>query len=444
MFFFDVTLSDTLTSVIDISNFLQVSADVSFHPECFRCIKCHVFIGVGDDYVFEERSRLLCQSCHHKDISSYKRFKGFRLLQHSDIHHVQIAPSQLKNKLVSLIVKDGGIQKHTLRTRVTTRNAAAAATAAQQNRVVSIVSQEDDPNLYLKTGDTVLEINGRPVSTQNVDQFSELLSNSAGGDERRLSILIQRNPEDEAPVPAHPPSPRRTPFATDPDKYQRNVNFFNFSMDRPVTPPQQLTPPRGRRNAFRTQTSKRDFDHLPVEDQNKILRVSSQDVSHETVPFNKPGLVRSKSFSDILSICADSRFCDRKDLLKAMSPLQRAQTLKPNVHQTSANQVFRPIDLAQGDVIGKGAYGEVLKITDNITGKVMVMKKLTEMESEAQEQFLTEVQLLKSLVHPNVLRFIGNNNIKQKRQKRMKKLKNELFTSRNPLLLKDSRPIKTI
>ena len=40
----------------------------------------------------------------------------------------------------------------------------------------------------------------------------------------------------------------------------------------------------------------------------------------------------------------------------------------------------------------------------------MVMKKLTEMESEAQEQFLTEVQLLKSLVHPNVLRFIGNNN----------------------------------
>lgn len=46
-------------------------------------------------------------------------------------------------------------------------------------------------------------------------------------------------------------------------------------------------------------------------------------------------------------------------------------------------------------------------MTHKATGKVMVMKELIRCDEETQKTFLTEVKVMRSLDHPNVLKFIG-------------------------------------
>ncbi|KAK2574400.1 LIM domain kinase 1 [Acropora cervicornis] len=86
------------------------------------------------------------------------------------------------------------------------------------------------------------------------------------------------------------------------------------------------------------------------------------------------------------------------DTLRARSTIHRAQSFK---QETFSN---RPCDLLMGDVIGKGFFGQV---THRETGEVMVLKEMLNCNENTSSGFLNEVALLKSLNHPNVLRFIG-------------------------------------
>lgn len=70
-------------------------------------------------------------------------------------------------------------------------------------------------------------------------------------------------------------------------------------------------------------------------------------------------------------------------------------------------RVFRPSDLVIGELLGKGFFGQVFKVTHRITKEVMVLKELHRVEETAQLNFLKEVAVLKSLNHKNVLKFIG-------------------------------------
>ncbi|EDO44183.1 predicted protein, partial [Nematostella vectensis] len=84
-------------------------------------------------------------------------------------------------------------------------------------------------------------------------------------------------------------------------------------------------------------------------------------------------------------------------------PIQRAKS----VSYFSKRAVFLPKDLIVGEVIGRGFFGQVMKVTHKTTGEVMVLKELINYDDEAKAGFLKEVALLKSLQHPNVLHFIG-------------------------------------
>ncbi|KAM4807565.1 LIM domain kinase 2 isoform 2-T2 [Rhinophrynus dorsalis] len=83
----------------------------------------------------------------------------------------------------------------------------------------------------------------------------------------------------------------------------------------------------------------------------------------------------------------------------------RSESLRCAVGGTQ--QIFRPCDLLHGEELGKGFFGRAIKVTHRATGRVMVMKELIQCDEQTQKTFLTEVKVMRSLDHPNVLRFIG-------------------------------------
>lgn len=97
------------------------------------------------------------------------------------------------------------------------------------------------------------------------------------------------------------------------------------------------------------------------------------------------------------------------------------------------NSIFKASDLKLGEVLGEGTFGVVYKALCKRTGQTVVVKELKNTEAssaggseqgqtasekdalqrqrdsrlEREVAFIQEVSLLKSLSHPNVLRFIG-------------------------------------
>uniref|UniRef100_A0A3Q2Y7F4 LIM domain kinase 1 n=1 Tax=Hippocampus comes TaxID=109280 RepID=A0A3Q2Y7F4_HIPCM len=96
---------------------------------------------------------------------------------------------------------------------------------------------------------------------------------------------------------------------------------------------------------------------------------------------------------------------------KAASPvspkkdINRSESLRVVSNRT--HRIFRPSDLIHGEVLGKGCFGQAIKVTHRETGEVMVMKELIRFDDETQRTFLKEVKVMRCLDHPNVLKFIG-------------------------------------
>uniref|UniRef100_A0A672JP62 LIM domain kinase 2 n=1 Tax=Salarias fasciatus TaxID=181472 RepID=A0A672JP62_SALFA len=83
----------------------------------------------------------------------------------------------------------------------------------------------------------------------------------------------------------------------------------------------------------------------------------------------------------------------------------RSESLRsPN---SCSHRIFRPCDLIHGEILGKGFFGQAIKVTHKATGEVMVMKELIRCDEETQKTFLKEVKVMRSLDHPHVLKFIG-------------------------------------
>uniref|UniRef100_A0A8C7YUD3 LIM domain kinase 1 n=1 Tax=Oryzias sinensis TaxID=183150 RepID=A0A8C7YUD3_9TELE len=85
--------------------------------------------------------------------------------------------------------------------------------------------------------------------------------------------------------------------------------------------------------------------------------------------------------------------------------INRSESLRVVSSQT--HRIFRPSDLIHGEVLGKGCFGQAIKVTHRETGEVMVMKELIRFDDETQRTFLKEVKVMRCLDHPNVLKFIG-------------------------------------
>lgn len=59
----------------------------------------------------------------------------------------------------------------------------------------------------------------------------------------------------------------------------------------------------------------------------------------------------------------------------------------------------------RGELLGKGGFGEVWKVTERKTGKIYAAKYLTNLDNDAKEAFINEYDLMAhNIDHKNLLK----------------------------------------
>ncbi|XP_021777163.1 LIM domain kinase 2 isoform X5 [Papio anubis] len=193
-------------------------------------------------------------------------------------------------------------------------------------------------------GDRILEINGTPVRTLRVEEVEDAISQTS----QTLQLLIEHDPVSQ--------------------------RLDQLRLEARLAPHMQ--------NAGHPHT------------------LSTLDTKE-----NLEGTLRRRSLRRSNSISRSPGPSSPKEPLLFSRDISRSESLRCS--SSYSQQIFRPCDLIHGEVLGKGFFGQAIKVTHKATGKVMVMKELIRCDEETQKTFLTEVKVMRSLDHPNVLKFIG-------------------------------------
>ncbi|KAJ8379386.1 hypothetical protein SKAU_G00001640 [Synaphobranchus kaupii] len=117
------------------------------------------------------------------------------------------------------------------------------------------------------------------------------------------------------------------------------------------------------------------------------------------------GTLKRRSLRRSNSICKSPGPASPKEHPPLCRDIGRSESLRSST--SCSHRIFRPCDLIHGEVLGKGFFGQAIKVTHKATGEVMVMKELIRCDEETQKTFLKEVKVMRGLEHPHVLKFIG-------------------------------------
>uniref|UniRef100_A0A8C8RI25 LIM domain kinase 1 n=1 Tax=Pelusios castaneus TaxID=367368 RepID=A0A8C8RI25_9SAUR len=133
---------------------------------------------------------------------------------------------------------------------------------------------------------------------------------------------------------------------------------------------------------------------LLIQETSRLLQLTIEHDPHERSPActRSCSIDKSSGASSLGSPASQLKDISRSESLRVVSRTHR---------------IFRPSDLIHGEVLGKGCFGQAIKVTHRETGEVMVMKELIRFDEETQRAFLKEVKVMRCLEHPNVLKFIG-------------------------------------
>ncbi|XP_073680452.1 LIM domain kinase 1 [Garra rufa] len=303
---------------------IMVAGKHKYHPECFLCESCGVFIGDGDSFTLVDYTNLYCGECGHQKVS----------MQHS-----AAKCSQLPHTVTSMSFPPSAESRQGLSFKVEEKDAGPLITVSQMD--MHSLSPEMKPLIHV--GDRILEING--ISVQNIPLNEiDLLVNDT---EHWLQITTEHDPKEHT-------------------KQEDLSGLLGEELDQPGK--LGFFPPPSNR---RIQTSPRSRN---------ILR----------------------------SCSIDKAPCSQRHaaLLSHRRDINRSQSLRSDpIDKTQ--RIFRPSDLMYGEVLGKGCFGQAIKVTHLETGEVMVIKELLQFDEDTQKTFLKEVKVMRCLEHPNVLRFIG-------------------------------------
>ncbi|XP_012288985.1 LIM domain kinase 1 isoform X2 [Orussus abietinus] len=350
---------------------VMLAGDHKFHPECFACNFCGTFIGDGESYALVERSKLYCGICYKRQMQPLNKTANYPFIRkpHS-IRLVEIPPNTTDPE------KERGI-KLTLDTTPSPRSGGSALLRISElirnvrgkiSKLVASVMEVlfrlcchfsnhrlnmSNDLMSLHIGDRILEVNGTPVKEQPIENIEHLIRYS----DTVLQLTIEH----------------------DPDAVSRRPSFPSASSSMLTTTVSPRTSPDGKERLFKRR------------DEGYISGTRSRQLRRTRDPANKE---RSSSMSRLLDGSSPTNTCD----------LSRTRSFRV---EPKNQRIFRASDLVKGELLGKGFFGQVYKVTHRDTNEVMVLKELYRVDEEAQKNFLKEVAVLRSLHHNNVLRFIG-------------------------------------
>lgn len=334
----------------------MVAGEQKFHPECFACTSC----GDGDTYTLVERSKLYCGKCFTQGLES------------------TVTRSPHMVALVSLPPQPEGRRGLTL------------ATVLSQDQVPLVTVTELDSSLLtpdllssIHIGDHVLEVNGIPVCSISLDEINGVIRDPS----RPLHLTIEHHPgEPQAP-------------ACTCDQLSR-VRKLTSLVEEPSLGEELHQP------SLEEEPCLGEELHQPsLEEEPCLVEVLHQPTRTGLSPPQPHGM-RSRH---ILRTCSTDKCpfsSGSVNLWSQRRGMVRSESLRVDPVDR-AHRIFRPSDLIHGEVLGKGCFGQAVKVTHQETGEVMVMKELIRFDEETQKTFLKEVKVMRCLDHPNVLKFIG-------------------------------------
>uniref|UniRef100_A0A336LBI2 non-specific serine/threonine protein kinase n=1 Tax=Culicoides sonorensis TaxID=179676 RepID=A0A336LBI2_CULSO len=212
---------------------------------------------------------------------------------------------------------------------------------------IKIAEIDETVNLSLQhIGDNILEVNGISIKNASINSISDLVNCP----DKVVELTIEHNTKQ--PV----------------EKSKINISNMRNENER-------LFKKRSDIKITQKFVSQRKIDKI-----SNNLKEKTRSASMSKL-FGEPNLTRNQMF----------------DLSRTKSFRVEGKT----------QRIFRAADLVQGELLGKGFFGQVYKVTEKTSGEVMVLKELYRLDEDAQKNFLKEVAVLKSLHHPNVLKFIG-------------------------------------
>ncbi|XP_068623901.1 LIM domain kinase 1 [Battus philenor] len=361
---------------------VMAAGEHRFHPECFACTACGAHVEDGEPYALLERSKLYCGACCGSAMRAARGAHAIRVLRLPG-RALRLA----SGPGASLTLTHGRCaSKLSALARALLRAAVSVCIQLTCHRIDSSCGM-----LTLHIGDKVLEINGSPVRGRPIGDLDP---------DAVVQLTLEHNPGALT-------MKRRTSTNPQPDK-QPEVDKPKIEGKSPIERKIYKEDLRKhiptRHSSDDQRTEKRDIDEGVKKD--RLFKRKGEDGGKRVIKRRQTPtspLIGDKERSSSMSKLLDA--VDAAEASGVLRDLSRARSFRAEPAQ--GQKVFRASDLLQGELLGSGFFGQVYKVTHRDTNEVMVLKQLYRVDEDAQRNFLKEVAVLRSLQHPNVLRFVG-------------------------------------
>uniref|UniRef100_A0A8D0HI56 LIM domain kinase 1 n=1 Tax=Sphenodon punctatus TaxID=8508 RepID=A0A8D0HI56_SPHPU len=180
---------------------VMVAGEQKYHPECFSCLNCRVFIGDGDTYALVERSKLYCGHCYYEMVVTpvmeqlLPDSPGARIPHTVTLVSIPACSDGKRDLSISIDPHCGSEHSHTVRVREVDPDCISP-----------------DMKNSIHVGDRILEINGTPILHVPLDEIDLLIQETS----RLLQLTIEHDPHvalaSEMPQERSPLSELRSPL----------------------------------------------------------------------------------------------------------------------------------------------------------------------------------------------------------------------------------------
>lgn len=237
--------------------------------------------------------------------------------------------------------------------------------------------------MSLHIGDRILEVNGTPVKDTALGNIEKLMHSS----HKVLQLTIEHDPDEMLRSCVSCPETISSPLQT------IDLNKKDNKINSQAGCSKETSPNKSEKERL---FKKKDEGYVSGTKTRQLRKNKNLNLNCAVATNSLKEKERCSSMSKLLD--------ENHEPNTELYDLSRTKSFRV---EPKPQRIFRASDLVQGELLGKGFFGQVFKVTHKVTNEVMVLKELYRVDEEAQKNFLKEVAVLRSLSHGNVLLFIG-------------------------------------